>query len=273
MLKRRVDRGVDQDRVLAVDLEHAAPLAQDRHRVEDRSGEPEVEHHERLAGRDAGVDHRRQLGRWVVHPARDRRLSPKSTAASDAVTRRNSLHPGQIERSAAGDDPVPGLLKARNVVVPPNAAATESWKKRSGSPSEATRRVGMYIDRARQDEQTVASTTSPAPAASRSDPTRPSSIAPPRTATSARRDPAAVTTVPPGSGVPARAGRSSRHPPRIAAAQRRSAGRHRRVRGSPGAPGRGRRSSRADERSAWISGSIVIRRRRACFVGCTPSRR
>ena len=33
--------------------------------------------------------------------------------------------------------PVPGLLKARKVVVPPNAAATLSWKKRSGSASVA----------------------------------------------------------------------------------------------------------------------------------------
>ena len=72
-------------------------------------------------------------------PPRIAGLSAKSTAESDAVTCRNSPMPARIERWAAADDPVPGLLNARNVVVPPNAAATESWKKRSGSSSEATR--------------------------------------------------------------------------------------------------------------------------------------
>ena len=60
-------------------------------------------------------------------PPRIAGLSAKSTALSFAVTRRNSSTPARIERCAAGDEPVPGLLKARNVVVPPNAAARESW--------------------------------------------------------------------------------------------------------------------------------------------------
>ncbi len=67
------------------------------------------------------------------------RLSPTSMALSPSVAARHSRMPVSSERSAAGDDPVPGLLNERNVVVPPNAAATESWKKRSGSASEATR--------------------------------------------------------------------------------------------------------------------------------------
>ena len=61
--------------------------------------------------------------------------------------------PARIDRCAAGDEPVPGLLNARNVVVPPNAAATESWKNRSGSSSDRDPGVGVDVDRARQDEQ------------------------------------------------------------------------------------------------------------------------
>ena len=56
-----------------------------------------------------------------------------------AVAARHSPRPASRLRAAAADAPVPGLLNARNVVVPPNAAATESWKKRSGSASLATR--------------------------------------------------------------------------------------------------------------------------------------
>ncbi len=59
-------------------------------------------------------------------PPRIAGLSAKSTALSDAVTRRNSSIPVRIERCAADEDPVPGLLNARNVVVPPKAAASES---------------------------------------------------------------------------------------------------------------------------------------------------
>jgi hypothetical protein len=73
-LKRRFDRGVDQHGILAVELEHPAPLPEHAHRLEDRAvGEPEVEDHECLRGRDARIDHRGQLGDRVVHPAEDRR--------------------------------------------------------------------------------------------------------------------------------------------------------------------------------------------------------
>src|SRR5688572_33496008 len=60
-------------------------------------------------------------------------------ALSAFVAARHSANPVCSDRSAAGDDPVPGLLNDRNDVVPPYAAATESWKNRSGSASEATR--------------------------------------------------------------------------------------------------------------------------------------
>ena len=68
--------------------------------------------------------------------------------------------PARIERWAAADDPVPGLLKARNVVVPPNAAATESWKKRSGSSSDATRVWVWTSTTPGSTSSPVASTTS-----------------------------------------------------------------------------------------------------------------
>ena len=55
-----------------MDLEHPAPLAHDPRRLEQADiVEPEVEDHERLARRHAGVDDRRQLGDRVVHPAAD----------------------------------------------------------------------------------------------------------------------------------------------------------------------------------------------------------
>ena len=82
--------------------------------------------------------------------------------------------------------------------MPPNAAATESWKNRSGSASDGDARVGVDVDDARAARAArVASTTSRAVDAG---PDRSASIAvirPPSTATSATRDPAAVTTVPP----------------------------------------------------------------------------
>ncbi len=124
-------------------------------------------------------------------------LSPTSTAESFDVAASHSRSPVRSERAAAGDDPVPGLLNERNVVVPPNAAATESWKNRSGSASDATRVWVWTSTTPGSTSRPVASTTSPAPAAR---PPRSGSTAvirPPSTATSARDEPAAVTTVPP----------------------------------------------------------------------------
>ena len=111
---------------------------------------------------------------------------------------RHSRSPARSERSAAGDDPVPGLLKARNVVVPPKAAATESWKNRSGSASVAIRVCVWTSTAPGSTSSPDASTTSTAPPEA-SDPSSSStaSITPPRTATSALREPLAVTTVPP----------------------------------------------------------------------------
>ena len=61
---------VKEDRILAMDLEHPAARTHERHRVvQGAIGEAEVEHHERLRGRDAGIDGGGQLGERVVHPA------------------------------------------------------------------------------------------------------------------------------------------------------------------------------------------------------------
>ncbi len=76
-----------------------------------------------------------------------------SMALSPSVAARHSRTPVSSDRSAAGDDPVPGLLNDRNVVVPPNAAATESWKNRSGSASRRDPRVGVDVDDPGEDEQ------------------------------------------------------------------------------------------------------------------------
>ena len=84
------------------------------------------------------------------------------------------------DRAAAGDDPVPGLLNERNVVVPPNAAATESAKNRSGSSSLATRVCVWTSITPGSTSSPVASTTSRAVAAS-----------PPRSGSTAA-DPAAL---------------------------------------------------------------------------------
>ena len=76
-------------------------------------------------------------------------LSAKSTALSAAVTRRNSSIPARIERWAAGDDPVPGLLKARKVVVPPNAAAERVLEEPVGLVVGGHPGVGVDVDAAR----------------------------------------------------------------------------------------------------------------------------
>ena len=125
------------------------------------------------------------------------RLSPMSIALSPSVAARHSRTPVNSDRSAAGDDPVPGLLNDRNVVVPPNAAATESRKNRSGCSSVATR-VWVWTSTAPGSTSIpVASITSSAAVAGPARSGSMATIRPPSTATSARREPEAVTTVPP----------------------------------------------------------------------------
>ena len=103
------------------------------------------------------VGHARVDRRWdFALEIRVRRLEDEADRVIDrriAIRLRVATRrcPWAANRSAR--DPVPGLLKARNVVVPPKAAATESWKKRSGSLVSCDARVGVDIDNARQHEQ------------------------------------------------------------------------------------------------------------------------
>ena len=198
--RQRVGDGrVEEHGVLAVDLEHPAVPAHRPHRLEQLAiAQPEVEDHERLGGGDAGIDGGRELGDRVVRAAADDEASPTSTALSPSVAARHSRMPVRSDRSAAGDEPVPGLLNERNVVVPPNAAATESWKNRSGWASVATR-VWVWTSTAPGSTSSpVASITS----AGAAPPGRPGRARPPRSRRRGpRRPPAAsrlaVTTVPP----------------------------------------------------------------------------
>ena len=215
--------------------------------------EPEVVDHERLGvGTPASID-RRQLGdRVVLLAARPRATGRQSTADSPSVAARHSRSPGEQRPPAAGAEPVPGLLKARNVVVPPNAAATESWKNRSGSASLATRVWVWTSMTPGSTSRPVASTTSrrrrgrrPATAASIAD--DPAALDRRR-----RRDdamPAAVTTVaaaddevrPPTRQLRPRRSRSPGRPPRGSAARPRAA--------APASRRRGRRVAK------WLAAS------------------
>ena len=76
-LQRIGHAGVEQDRVLAVDLQQPTAATHDPHRlVQPPIGQPEVEDHERLGRRDAGLDRRRQLGERVVGTSADDEAQP-----------------------------------------------------------------------------------------------------------------------------------------------------------------------------------------------------
>ena len=155
-LKRRVDRRVDQDRVLAVDLEHAAPLAQHPHRLEDALRvEPEVEHHERLAVATPASTIGRQLGDRVVHPARDRQAQPVVDGRVRLASRvRHSRIP-------ASERAFRGRRRAGARVVEREERRRAAERRGHGILEEAVGlgvrgdpRVGVDVDRARQDEET-----------------------------------------------------------------------------------------------------------------------
>ena len=132
------------------------------------------------------------------------RLRPMSIALSPSVAARHSRIPVSSDRSAAGDDPVPGLLNDRNVVVPPNAAATESWKNRSGLGVARDAGVRVDVDHPGSTSSPVASTTSSAPARSPERSGSTTTIRPLSTARSARLEPVAATTVLPRTRAPSR---------------------------------------------------------------------
>ena len=110
-------------------------------------------------------------------------------ALSPSVAARHSASPVRNDRSPAGVEPVPGLLNDRNVVVPPNAAATESWKNRSGVSSVRDARVRVDVDRAREDQH-PGRVDHPVGAGGRAGQVRlDGPMMPPSTATSASRGP------------------------------------------------------------------------------------
>ena len=134
-------------------------------------GQREVVDHERLEGRDARVDQRRQLADRVVllsadHRAQavvDRRLPRRPLpelveAAQQRVARPPSLMP------------VPGLLKVSTVVVPPCAAASVSWRNRSGCSASGSRRwVWTSITPGSTSSPVASMTSAPWPRASGTD--------------------------------------------------------------------------------------------------------
>ena len=90
-------------------------------------GQAEVEDHERLRCRDPRLNGGRQLGQRVLAATADcEGQSVVDGAVGIRCARATPASPITDDRSAAGVEPVPGLSNDRNVVVPPNAAATES---------------------------------------------------------------------------------------------------------------------------------------------------
>ena len=167
------------------------PRAAERpHRLEDRRvAEPEVEDHERLGRRDAGVDHRRELRDRVVHPAEDRRAQR------------------EVDRGVVGRDP-PELVDAgedRAMGRPGRASPRIVEREERRRPAERRghgvleepvrfldRRdpgVRVDVDAAREDEQPVGADDLAGAGDQPDRSASTASIAPARTATSARRDP------------------------------------------------------------------------------------
>ena len=153
-LKCRLDGGVDEDGILAVELEHPAALPEGPHRLEDLPlTEPEVEDHERLRGRDAGVDHRRQLGDGIVHPAEDRR--------AQGVVDRGVVRRHDPELVDSGEDrAVRGRRRAGARVVEREERRRPAEGRSHRVLEEAIRlgvgrdpRVGVDVDDAWQDEE------------------------------------------------------------------------------------------------------------------------
>ena len=181
-----------------MDLEHPAALAHEPHRVEQRLvGQSEVEDHERLRGRDAGLDRGGELGQRIVGVAGDRereavvdravavrRGAPLGQPGPQrSLGRRRRPRSGVVEREERGRAAVRG---GHGILEEPVGLGVR------GDP-----RVGVDVDHAGEDQHPGRLDHPAAPAAG---PLRSGSIAvmtPPSTATSARRDPVAVTTVPP----------------------------------------------------------------------------
>ncbi len=182
-----------------MDLEHAAAAAERPHRLEDRGiAEPEVEHHERLGGWHTGFDHRRQLRDRVVHPAEDRRAE---RVVDGRVGRRDPpelVDAGNDRAMGRGRRPGPGVVEREERRRPAERGShgvlEEAVRRRRrsrrgcGCGRRCSRggRAGRWHRRPRV-----------APAGGAGQVGFDAVDRPARTATSARREPVAVTTVPP----------------------------------------------------------------------------
>ena len=81
------------------------------------------------------------------------RLGATSTAESLAVASRHSRRPVTSERAAASDDPVPGLLKARNAVVPAEGRGHRVVEEAVRPLVGRDPHVGVDVDDAREHEE------------------------------------------------------------------------------------------------------------------------
>ena len=127
-------------------------------------------------------------------------------ALSPSVAARHSRTPVSSERSAAGDDPVPGLLNDEERGRAAERRGDRVLEEPVGLRVRGDPRVGVDVDRAGEDQHPGrVDRLARVRRAGRSRSASTASIRPPRIATSARRDPSARTTVPPvmrRSGVP-----------------------------------------------------------------------
>ena len=182
-----------------MDLEHPAARGHDAHRLEQaRVGQPEVEDHERLRGRDARIDGRRQLGERIVAVAADGEAQPVVDRAV-AVGRGAPLADAGQQRALGRG------RRARARVVERQERRRPAERRRDRILEEPVRmgvggdaRVGVDVDRRPGSTSSpVASITSSAAAAG---PDRSGSMAvdpPAGDRDIGQRDPVAVTTVPP----------------------------------------------------------------------------
>ena len=152
--ERRLDRRVDQDGVLAVELEHPAPLAEHAHRLEDRAvREPEVEDHERLGGRNARVDHRRQLGDRVVHATEDRRAEREVDRGIGRGDPPELADAGQDRAMGGRRRPRPRVVEREERRRAAERRGDRVLEEAVGLVVGGDARVGMDIDDAGQHEQ------------------------------------------------------------------------------------------------------------------------
>ena len=137
-LQRRRHRRIEQHRILAVNLEHPAVRRHHAHRIEQRLiGQPEVEHHERLRGRDTAVDGGGQLRERVVRVAGDR----QGEAVVDGAV---GVRRGLPFRQPRHERPLGGRRRTRPGVVEREERGRAAVRRRDRVLEEP---VGLVIGR------------------------------------------------------------------------------------------------------------------------------